>query len=94
MVDRVLIGRLDITDNIILIRELLTSLADSTVIINLDEDNKLEGDIVVQGTLLLPPPEAMIAEQDGDAVLYDSILNDYYNIPDIQLVVSGLINML
>lgn len=94
MDNRVLNGRIDITDNIILIRELLQSLADSTIIINLDEDNKIEGDIVVQGTMLLPPPEAIIAEQDGDGLLYDSILNDYYNIPDIQMFVSGIINML
>lgn len=94
MNDRVLIGRIDITDNIVLIRELLCSLADSTIIINLDEDNKIEGEIVVQGTVLLPPPEAVIAEQDGEEFVYDNILNDYYNIPDIQLFVTGIINML
>jgi hypothetical protein len=90
----ILTGRIDITDNIILIRELLNSLADSTVIINLDEDNKLEGNIVIQGTMLLPPPEAIIAEQDGDEYSYDTILNEYYNIPDIQMFVTGIINML
>jgi len=94
MDNRVLTGRIDITDNIILIRELLNSLADSTVIINLDEDNKLEGNIVIQGTMLLPPPEAIIAEQDGDEYSYDTILNEYYNIPDMQLFVTGIINML
>ena len=90
----ILTGRIDITDNIILIRELLNSLADSTVIINLDEDNKLEGNIVIQGTMLLPPPEAIIAEQDGDEYSYDTILNEYYNIPDMQMFVTGIINML
>ena len=94
MDNRVLTGRIDITDNIILIRELLNSLADSTVIINLDEDNKLEGNIVIQGTMLLPPPEAIIAEQDGDEYSYDTILNEYYNIPDMQMFVTGIINML
>lgn len=94
MSDRVLYGRIDITDNIILIRELLQSLADSTIIINLDEDNKIEGEIVVQGTTLLPPPEAIIAEQDGDEYSYDSILNEYYNLPDIQMFVAGIIHML
>ena len=94
MNDRVLYGRIDITDNIILIRELLNSLADSTIIVNLDEDNKIAGEIVIQGTMLLPPPEAIIAEQDGDEYSYDTILNEYYNIPDIQLFVSGIINML
>ena len=87
-------GRIDITDNIILIRDILNSLADSTVIINLDEDNKLVGDIVIQGTMLLPPPEAIIAEQDGDEFTYDSVMNDYYNIPDLQLFVTGIINSL
>jgi hypothetical protein len=90
----ILTGRIDIPDNIILIRELLNSLADSTVIINLDEDNKLEGNIVIQGTMLLPPPEAIIAEQDGDEYSYDTILNEYYNIPDMQMFVTGIINML
>jgi hypothetical protein len=94
MDNRVLTGRIDITDNPIIIRELLNSLADSTVIINLDEDNKLEGNIVIQGTMLLPPPEAIIAEQDGDEYSYDTILNEYYNIPDMQLFVTGIINML
>ena len=87
-------GRIDITDNIILIRDILNSLADSTVIINLDEDNKLVGDIVIQGTMLLPPPEAIIAEQDGDELTYDNVMNDYYNIPDLQLFVTGIINSL
>lgn len=87
-------GRIDITDNIILIRDILNSLADSTIIINLDEDNKLVGDIVIQGTMLLPPPEAIIAEQDGDEFTYDSVMNDYYNIPDLQLFVTGIINSL
>jgi hypothetical protein len=94
MDNRVLTGRIDITDNPIIIRELLNSLADSTVIINLDEDNKLEGNIVIQGTMLLPPPEAIIAEQDGDEYSYDTILNEYYNIPDMQMFVTGIINML
>ena len=95
MSDRVLLtGRIDITDNIILIQDVLNSLPDSTIIINLDEDNKIAGDIVIQGTMLLPPPEAIIAEQDGDEYSYDSILNDYYNIPDMQLFVTGIINSL
>ena len=95
MYDRDLLkGRIDITDNIFLIRDILNSLADSTVIINLDEDNKLVGDIVIQGTMLLPPPEAIIAEQDGDELTYDNVMNDYYNIPDLQLFVTGIINSL
>ena len=91
---QVINGRIDITDNIILIRDIIDSLDTSTIIINLDEDNKLIGKQVVQGTILLPPPEAMMAEQDGDEIAYDTILFDYYNTRDLQLYVTGIINTL
>jgi hypothetical protein len=35
-----------------------------------------------------------MAEQDGDQFAYDAIMDDYYNIKDIQLFVTGIINML
>lgn len=42
-------------------------------IISLDEDNELGLDpgVVIPGTILLPPPEAIIAEVDGDELKYN-----------------------
>jgi len=91
---QVLYGRIDITDNVEIVRTIINSLDNSAVIINLDEDSRIDGNNVIQGSVLLPPPEAIMAEQDGDQFAYDAIMDDYYNIKDIQLFVTGIINML
>lgn len=92
MIERILIGRIDITDNTDFVREIINQQNPDNVIINLDEDNIISGyPGVIQGTILLPPPEALMAEQESDQESYDMILNAYYASPEVILYVTGII---
>ena len=47
----------------------------------MDEENNIPTDhpMVIGGTCLLPPVDALMAEADGNELLYDRIYNDYFN---------------
>lgn len=92
MIERILIGRIDITDNTDFVREIINQQNPENVVISLDEDNIISGyPGVIQGTVLLPPPEALMAEQESDQESYDMILNAYYASPEVILYVTGII---
>jgi hypothetical protein len=88
----ILIGRIDITDNLDFVKEVLMNPDPNTILINLDEfNNSLNGPYTIQGVELLPPPEAVIAEQESDMEAYDFIYDAWYNQPELNLFVTGLI---
>lgn len=87
-------GHIDITDNLDFITDLLMNPIVNTLIINLDEDRHLKGNNVVGGAILLPPPEAVMAEIDGDEQSYDIIYNNYFSQPLINQFMMGVINYL
>lgn len=91
----ILTGRIDITDNLDFVKEVVFTRPLNTTIINLDEEVKLDSDNVLGGGALLPPPEAIMAEIDGDEPSYDAIYNMYYdNDPFVIHYVSAIINYL
>jgi len=91
----ILKGSIDITDNLQFVQEMISIGNLNLVIINLDEYNdQIRGENVIQGAELLPPPAAVIAEQDGDMTAYNYIYDSWYNDPSIQLFVTGLITTL
>lgn len=88
-------GVIDITDNIKFVMDIIASNNPNIVIINLDEynDNIRDGMIpnqVIQGGELLPPPEAIIAENDGNMQEFDYIYSSWYSQPSMQLFVAGI----
>ena len=88
----ILQGTIYITDNINLIMDIIDMKDPNTVVINLDEYNEsIKGEYVIQGAELLPPPGAVIAEQDGDVEAYDFIYESWYNESPIQLFITGII---
>ncbi len=91
----ILKGSIDITDNLQFVQEMISIGNLNLVIINLDEYNEqIKGENVIQGAELLPPPAAVIAEQDGDMTSYNYIYDSWYNEPAIQLFITGLITTL
>ena len=68
-------GRIDITDDIQIIQNIIFGTPEDkgVLIVNLDEDIRMEHPSVVGGGCLLPPPEALEAEINGDGALYDQI---------------------
>ena len=90
----ILKGRFGITDNFDFVRDLMNVQDSGNIIINLDEDTKFVGNNVITGVILLPPPEAVMAESDGDEVAYNFILQDYYMSPQVQLYVTGILRNL
>ena len=68
----------------------------NTVIIDMDEDNEKTFNLnnIIKGTLLLPPPQAMMAESDGNEMAYDDIYMNHLMSPKIQEFVSTLISCL
>ena len=88
----ILIGRIEITDNFGFVMEVLSNPDPNTLLINLDEyNNQISGEYVIQGMELLPPPEAIIAEQESDMQAYDYIYDAWYNQPELKLFVAGII---
>ena len=88
----ILIGRIEITDNLGYIKEVIANPAPGTIIINLEEFNtEVSGQYVIQGAELLPPPEAVIAEQESDMEAYDFIYDAWFSQPELNLYVTGLI---
>lgn len=76
-------GDINITFDINRVYNLLSINNHINKIINLDEDTKLNHPDVVVGSCLLPPPECMMAEVDGNESLYDSIYGEYSSTPYI-----------
>lgn len=87
-------GHIDITDNIQFVTDLIMNPVHGMVIINLDEDVRLKGDNVIGGAELLAPPDAMQAEVDGDEQLYDAIYLNYFNQPNINQYMMGIVHFL
>lgn len=91
----ILKGSIDITDNLAFVMDMISIGNLNLVIINLDEyNNQIQGECVIQGAELLPPPAAVIAEQDGDMQAYDYIYDNWYSEPAIQLFMTGIITTL
>ena len=65
-------------------------------IISLDEDNELGLDpsVVIPGTILLPPPEAMIAEVDGDEQKYNMIYSSHLLSEPVKEYMSSILAFL
>lgn len=89
----ILNGSIDITDNIDFVREVMFSNSPNIRIVSLDEDNSIPLDhpIVLGGTCLLPPVDALIAEADGDEQLYDACYSEHFNDPFIMQFIGALI---
>lgn len=89
----ILKGTMYITDNI----NIVMNVPDSSVrVIALDEGEFLNPNDpnVIVGSCLLPPPEALIAEVDGDEDLYNLHYITHLNTPYNQQFVSALIGAL
>ncbi len=86
-------GRIDITDNLPFVLEVLQNPNPNVVVINLDEDNQQlkSSQNVLGGTELLPPPEALMAEIDGDEQMYDYIYSLHFTDPFVIQYVTALI---
>lgn len=90
----ILTGDIIFTDDKVFVMDMIRQMA-PVIILNLDEfDREIQGQNVAQGQVLLPPPEACMAEADGDAQLYDMILDNYYGTEDIIMFVKGIITNL
>lgn len=75
-------GDISITDNLPFIKDLLQNSTNPMVrIISMEEENilPLNHPMVIGGTCLLPPIDALMAEADGNELLYDRIYNDHFN---------------
>lgn len=94
--ERILTGTIDITDNLPFILDLSQNANPCVVIINLDEDNmQLKSSRnVLGGVELLPPPEALMAEIDGDEQTYDIIYNMHFDTEFVTKYVTCLIGAL
>lgn len=91
----IFIGVIDITDNIEFVKSVINNNNSNVIIINLDEynDSIKDGMIpnqVIKGGELLPPPEAVIAENDGNMQEFDYIYESWYNQSSMQLFVAGI----
>jgi hypothetical protein len=90
----ILTGNIIFTDDKVFVMDMIRQMA-PVIILNLDEfDREIQGQNVAQGQVLLPPPEACMAEADGDVQLYDMILDNYYGTEDIIMFIKGIITSL
>lgn len=86
-------GSISITDNINFVRDILYSNSSQDIrIISLDEDNSIPTNhpLVLGGTCLLPPMDALIAEADGDEQLYDVYYSEHFNDPFVSQFIGAL----
>jgi len=78
---KILKGDFSITDNIDFTREIIFGRND-TKIISLDETNQaqlpMEHPNVIGGSSLLPPVDALIAEQEGNQIAYERIYEEMF----------------
>jgi len=92
----ILNGTMSITDNLGFVREMMNSGNPNIRIVSLDEDNILPTDhpLVLGGTCLLPPMDALIAEADGDEHLFDTCYSNHFNDPFVTQFIGALITFL
>lgn len=93
----ILKGDISITDNLAFIQDVLQNNTNPTLrIVSMDEENTIPENhpMVVKGTCLLPPIDALIAEADGNEPLYDRIYNDYLNEKFPNQFISALLTSL
>ena len=72
-------GDVNMTCNIDVVYNILSQQNPIDKILNLDEDTVIKNPAVVAASCLLPPPEALMAEVDGDEAMYDDIYWGYSN---------------
>lgn len=88
-------GNITITDNVNMVTDLAINPPNGIMIVNLDEFTEFQGNNVIGGVALLPPPEAIMAQVDGDAQSYEMIYSNYfYNEPYIRTFMSAIIGYL
>ena len=93
----ILKGDISITDNLAFIQDVLQNNTNPALrIVSMDEENTIPENhpMVVKGTCLLPPIDALIAEADGNEPLYDRIYNDYLNEKFPNQFISALLTSL
>lgn len=92
--DPIFKGMIDITDDKNFVMNTIAQNLPQVTIINLDEDIKFESPAVLGGQCLLPPPEAIMAELDGDEPTYDLIYNRHleqtFQVQYITAMISAL----
>lgn|SRR5574344_1231583 len=94
MIPCILKGEISITDNFPFARDVLFDGSSTARIINMDEDCAefhIQHPRLLGGECLLPPMDALIAEQDNNERLYDDIYNAHFNDPYINQFVTALI---
>lgn len=83
-------GQIYLTDNLDVIHQF--PIDPLHRIINMDEDDVLpETNYILQGTCLLPPIDAKIAEADGDERKYDAIYSSHLLAPYQQEFISAIL---
>ena len=93
-------GDISITDNLDFVRDLLTQNPYPTAmvkVLDLEQDSPtlpLEHPNVLGGRVLLPPIDALIAEQDGDENRYNAIYTKYFQEPTASAFMEALISAL
>lgn len=92
----ILTGRIDITDNLPFVIETINSQNPSVVVINLDEDNQQlkNNRCVLGGTELLPSPDIIMCEIDGDEATYDYLYSMHFRDPFVVQYVTAIIGAL
>lgn len=71
-------GDISITDNLEMVTDFAINPPQNLTIVNLDEFTEFQGNNVLGGVALLPPPEAVMAQVDGDEQSYNIIYENYF----------------
>ena len=93
-------GDISITDNLDFVRDVLTQNPYPTAmvkVLDLEQDSPtlpLEHPNVIGGRVLLPPIDALIAEQDGDEQRYNVLYTNYFQEPTASAFMEALISAL
>ena len=72
-------GDISITDNLEMVTDFAINPPQNLTIVNLDEFTEFQDNNVLGGVALLPPPEAVMAQVDGDEQSYNIIEITIYN---------------
>lgn len=93
----ILSGDIYLTDDIDLVHNIMSYPPSSGYkIISLDEDGVIDitNPNVIGGSILLPPIDCLIAEQDGDEAEYDRIYDNFFHTQDIFYFMAAIIESL
>lgn len=84
---------IDVTDNLDFVRDTMITMSPVVKIISMSEDGALPLDhpMVLGGTCMLPPIDALIAKEDGDERKFDAIYSAYLQDQSVSEFVSALI---